>query len=451
MKNFKLQVNDHISPSVECIKPLPKPTEYEVFKEPLKISLTDCLACSGCITSAESILVEMQNVPELYKAYQNTEKKYKYVVITLSPQTLTSFLTKYSVFQGVKEIWLRIKYLFEIVIENPTGLKIIVLDSSFSRNFSLLEIGCEFISRYRSTQGDLPLLASSCPAFICFAEKTASSVLLPYISTSKSPQQVMGSLVKDYLSSLLNVEPQEIFHCSIMPCFDKKLESSREDFIVDGVKDVDLVISTLELETIIHENVTSIYDLQESSVKESLFPTLLRSPGSSSGGYLHHVLYFALEHFYPKQEFQVKEVNGKNSDFKEFVAYVNGTVVFTFATAYGFRNIQNVLRILKNKSVTRKYDFIEIMACPMGCINGGAQLRPDGIKGVVALKEFVKGSEYLYQNSFTLGIPQESEVVSRLYNDWIGGEVGSAEARKKLHTRYHAVGDSGVSTLVTQW
>ncbi len=127
-----------------------------------------------------------------------------------------------------------------------------VLDTTFSRNLSLVESGREFVNKYKENP-KLTLISGSCPGWICYAEKTHGSFILPYISTVKSPQQIMGSLVKDYMSrnvvlifyflkplkfykdfdlfKLLNAPPGQIYHVTIMPCFDKKLESSRKDFI----------------------------------------------------------------------------------------------------------------------------------------------------------------------------------------------------------------------------
>lgn len=132
-----------------------------------------------------------------------------------------------------------------------------VFDTTFAREFSLIESAREFVARYKQQQQQhqqhgsmshlLPVLASSCPGWICYAEKTHGSFLLPYISAVKSPQQVMGSLVKDYVCKrVLDITPDSIYHVTIMPCFDKKLEAARNDFFNEfhQSKDVDCVLST---------------------------------------------------------------------------------------------------------------------------------------------------------------------------------------------------------------
>lgn len=131
-----------------------------------------------------------------------------------------------------------------------------VFDTTFSREFSLLESGREFVSHYRaaaasgSRTGQLPVITSACPGWICYAEKTHGSFVLPYISSVKSPQQVMGSLLKDYVcKQVLDLTPDSIYHVAIMPCYDKKLEASRKDFFNEfhQAKDVDCVLSTSTL------------------------------------------------------------------------------------------------------------------------------------------------------------------------------------------------------------
>ena len=121
-----------------------------------------------------------------------------------------------------------------------------IFDTTFARDFSLYESQREFVERYKNNSKNLPILSSACPGFICYAEKTHGSFILPYISAVKSPQQIMGSLVKDYLAKKLDVTPDVLYHVSIMPCFDKKLEASRKEFNNEfhQTRDVDCVLST---------------------------------------------------------------------------------------------------------------------------------------------------------------------------------------------------------------
>ena len=172
-------------------------------------------------------------------------------MVSVSPQARASLAVKYKLDADTAQR--KITSLFK----SHLGADY-VFDTTFSRNFSLIENSREFIDRYkrRNEEKTLPMLASACPGWICYAEKTHGPLLLPYISTAKSPQQVMGSLVKDHFRKLLNnSDPNSIYHVSVMPCFDKKLEASRPDFYDEAynTRDVDLVITSGEIETLLQE------------------------------------------------------------------------------------------------------------------------------------------------------------------------------------------------------
>lgn len=176
------------------------------------------------------------------------------IVVTLSEQTRASFGAKYGLHPDSVLKRLRSFFIQKLGAHY-------VLDASFARDLTLLETAQEFVNRYQLRQKEgvsssmpLPVLSSSCPGWICYAEKTHGSVL-PFVSRVKSPQQVMGSLVKYYLPSLIGqpeVKPSQIYHVSVMPCYDKKLEASRTQFTnEDGVRDVDCVLATSEIESML--------------------------------------------------------------------------------------------------------------------------------------------------------------------------------------------------------
>lgn len=123
-----------------------------------------------------------------------------------------------------------------------------VYDIAYARNFALIEQKNEFLARFRNNRQNLPLLTSECPGWICYAEKTQGDYIIPYISRVKSPQQILGSLVKRTKST-------NIYHLSIQPCYDKKLEASRKDFYDEERQqyDIDCVISTGKVGLILND------------------------------------------------------------------------------------------------------------------------------------------------------------------------------------------------------
>lgn len=209
----------------------------------VEISLSDCLACSGCITSAESVLVTQQSQEELLRVFkenkQLSEESAKLIIVSISIQPVISLAT-----------------LYNLTVNDCAGKLItyfrnlgahLVVDMAIAEDFALLENQREFIHRFRATQSDgiknsLPMLASSCPGWVCYAEKTHGSYILPYISHIKSPQQIMGSLIKNWTTS--QTRGRQIYHVTVMPCYDKKLEAAREDFFNHETgRDVDCVIT----------------------------------------------------------------------------------------------------------------------------------------------------------------------------------------------------------------
>ncbi|CAM8929839.1 unnamed protein product [Rhodiola kirilowii] len=412
-------LNDFIAPSQDCIVSLkgqnppaakPERTEVVIAKkqlpvatEPVKISLKDCLACSGCITSAETVMLEKQSLDEFLSHLE----KNKAVIISLSPQSraalaVQSGLSSHQVFKKLTTFF------------KSLGVKD-VYDTSCSRDIALIESCNEFVARYRNSkpgkkQGrNLPMLASACPGWICYAEKTLGSYILPYISSVKSPQQVMGATIKHHLSKKLGVRPEEIYHVSVMPCYDKKLEASRDDFVFDiesegdvhnsavvKIAEVDSVLTTGEVLDLIQAKCVDFRTMEESPL-DRLFTNVndegqLFGVNGSSGGYAETIFRYAAKEIFGKEivgPLEFKTI--KNSDFREVTLEVEGETLLKFALCYGFRNLQNVVR--KIKLGQSDYHYLEVMACPSGCLNGGGQIKP---KRSQSGKELLQSLEAVY-------------------------------------------------------
>ncbi|KAJ7306103.1 hypothetical protein JRQ81_010469 [Phrynocephalus forsythii] len=234
------------------------------------------------------------------------------------------------------------------------------------------------------------MLASACPGWICYAEKTHGSFIIPYISTAKSPQQVMGSLVKGHLAQEQGLSPEQIYHVTVMPCYDKKLEASRPDFFIQQhqTREVDCVITSGWLCVIPSGSGPSRlfsghFPLRFSCLSEE---ELVGHSGGGSGGYLEHVYKYAAKELFGIQVEELEYKTLKNKDFQEVTLEKDGKTLLHFALAYGFRNIQNLVQKLKRGR--SPYHYVEVMACPSGCLNGGGQIKAEG----GANKELLPGS-----------------------------------------------------------
>ncbi|KAJ2911771.1 hypothetical protein MD484_g8647, partial [Candolleomyces efflorescens] len=385
---------------------------------------------SGCITSAESVLITLQSHTEVLTFLESNEKGCedlkKMPVLSIAPQSLASLaaaLTTAASSSSSSSTAPRITprqvlRRVQAFCKDALGIDE-ALDITFARHLALQEHVLEFEERKAKdalggadAQGQLPMLASACPGWICYAEK-AHSEMLPFISKTKSPQQVMGTLVKEWLGKQRGKSPDKVYHVSVMPCYDKKLEASRKDFYNDiySTRDVDCVITTGELETMMREKgwdlsqpvPGELHDPSSFSDDGSWFPELLQHPGSSSGSYLMSII----EHLQQTSTVPLTLASKvmRNADYEEFTLTEesSGKIVFKGAKCYGFRNLQNVVRkVGKERGVRvgvgaagrmgggrvvtggaasrrlkkaggdsdagkeRQYDYVEVMACPSG-------------------------------------------------------------------------------------
>ncbi|XP_073312905.1 protein NAR1-like [Primulina huaijiensis] len=450
-------LNDYIAPSQGCViktesvgkaRSAPK----AVQTEPVTISLKDCLACSGCITSAETVMLERQSLDE----FLSNLNKGKAVIVSLSPQSRASLAVHFGL--SPYQMFGKLTTLFKSL-----GVKAI-FDTSCSRDLTLIESCNEFIERYNKCSPIdeekpksplLPMISSACPGWICYAEKTLGSYILPYISSVKSPQQTIGAAIKNHMFQKLCLRPEEIYHVTIMPCYDKKLEAARDDFVFqldsDGerIAEVDSVLTTGEVLDLIKLRSINLTNLEESPVDELLSNVdedgHLYGVHGSSGGYADTVFRYAAKLLFGKEiEGPLEYKTIRNSDFREVTLEVQGKVVLRFALCYGFRNLRNI--VTKIKSGKCEYHFLEIMACPSGCLNGGGQIKP--VAGQSA-KDLIQLLETAYSESVSATDPFENPRIKRLYDEWLG-QPGSEKAKRHLYTEYHPVTKS-VSSQLQNW
>ncbi|KAK2491589.1 hypothetical protein MC885_016350 [Smutsia gigantea] len=464
-------LDDFIGPSQDCIKPMKvdkRPgrgvakihieddgSYFQVSQdggtqklEKAKISLDDCLACSGCVTSAETVLITQQSHEELRKILDANKQtaalgQQRLVVVSVSPQSRASLAARFQLHPA--DIAGKLTAFFKKI-----GVHY-VFDTAFSRNFSLLESQREFVRRFRG-QADhrqaLPVLTSVCPGWICYAEKTHGSFIIPHLSTARSPQQVMGSLVKDFFAQQQQLTPDKIYHVTVMPCYDKKLEASRPDFFSQEhqTRDVDCVVTTGEVLRLLEEEGVLLSELEAAPLDSLCSSVSSQEPtshhGGGSGGYLEHVFQHAARELFGIHVDEVTYKPQRNKDLQEVTLEQEGRILLRFAAAYGFRNIQNLVQKLRRGRCP--YHYVEVMACPAGCLNGGGQLKAPDMPN----KELLQHVERLY-NMVRTEVPEDVPGVQELYEHWLQGE-SSERAARLLHTHYHVV-EKTSSGLSIRW
>ncbi|GAB4826474.1 Cytosolic Fe-S cluster assembly factor nar1 [Ancistrocladus abbreviatus] len=466
-------LNDFIAPSQDCIVSLKSlktnPTKLEgssqekvvlsavksLSAEPVKISLKDCLACSGCITSAETVMLEKQSLDE----FLSNIDKGKAVVVSISPQSRASLAAHFDL--SPLQVFQKLTTFFKTL-----GVKA-VFDTSSSRDLALIEACNEFIARYKQSQSidngnkgtSLPMLSSACPGWICYAEKTLGSYILPYISSVKSPQQTIGAIVKRYICHKMGMRADEVYHVTVMPCYDKKLEAARDDFVFEmeykardhanvdtRVAEVDSVLTSGEVLELIQSKSVDFTNLEESALDKLLTNVTegghLYGVNGSSGGYAETIFRYAAKMLFGREiEGPLEFKTIKNSDFREVCLEVDRKVVLKFALCYGFRNLQNIVRRIKIGKCD--YHFVEVMACPSGCLNGGGQIKP---KPGQSAKELIQYLENIYMENVLIADPFHNPIAKGLYDEWLD-RPGSDRAKIFLHTAYHPVVKSITSQL----
>ncbi|CUS23018.1 LAQU0S08e00320g1_1 [Lachancea quebecensis] len=418
-------LNDFISPGLACVKPAEpikkseqQEGDLEVGKESndmekVSISLQDCLACSGCITSSEEILLSRQSHTVFMAAWKSLSNDTA-LAVSIPPQCRLSLAHYYEMsLESFDKCFLR------LMTEN-FGAKFIV-GTQIGRNITVNQTNKALTERKSLETIKKPALCAVCPGFVLYAEKTKPE-LVPYLLDIKSPQQITGALLKKAIAN--------IYHLTIMPCFDKKLEASRKD----GEGEVDCVITPREFVTMLQEQNLKLADFltstDEMALKESCSPPgwdvnlhWASNEGSGSGGYAYQYILHQ-QALHPGS--RILTLAGKNQDLKEFrlVDLSNDNVIASSSELYGFRNIQNLVRKLTNAGSTSrnvkilrkrastnskngssveslaepsKTDFIEVMACPGGCINGGGLL--NGEENSSRRRALAKSLESEYDNT----------------------------------------------------
>jgi NADH-quinone oxidoreductase subunit G/NADP-reducing hydrogenase subunit HndD len=303
-----------------------------------------------------------------------------------------------------------------------------VFDTDFSADLTIMEEGSELLERLKNG-GKLPMITSCSPGWINFAELMYPD-LLEHLSTAKSPQQMFGALVKTYYAEKMGIDPQDIVSVSIMPCTAKKAEAVREEMRSSGYQDVDYVLTTTELGMMIQESRIDFNALEP----ENFDAPMGISTGAgvifgATGGVMEAALRTVYEIVTGKELecIDFKGVRGLTG-MKEAEVEIGGTKV-KVAVAHTLANARMLMD--KVRAGEADYHFIEIMACPGGCIGGGGQ-------PVSSCEDFrQKRMDAIYEcdNCSELRKSHQNPAVKELYDSWLGKPLGE-KSHHLLHTHY---------------
>ncbi|MDR3645662.1 MAG: NADH-dependent [FeFe] hydrogenase, group A6 [Clostridia bacterium] len=310
-----------------------------------------------------------------------------------------------------------------------------VFDTDFSADLTIMEEATEFIERL-TTGGKLPLITSCSPGWIKFCEFYFPE-FLENLSTCKSPQQMFGAVAKTYYAKKAGIDPKDIFVVSIMPCTAKKFERNRDDQAASGYPDIDAALTTRELGRMIEMaglDFTSLPDeefdgpLGESSGAGAIF--------GATGGVMEAALRTAAEVITgkPLEKVEFNEVRGTDP-IKE-ATYKIGAIEVRVAVTSGLANARKLLNDIK--SGKKDYNFVEIMACPGGCVNGGGQpTQPASIRNCTDVSSLRGKALYKEDAGLPIRKSHENPSIQRLYAEYFE-KPGSRKAHEVLHTHYSA-------------
>lgn len=304
-----------------------------------------------------------------------------------------------------------------------------VFDTNFTADLTIIEEGHELIERIN--KGDtLPMITSCCPGWINYVEQKHPD-MFKHLSTCKSPQQMFGALAKTYYAQRENISPKDIFVTSIMPCTAKKYEAKRPEMSVNGVDpDVDAVLTTRELAKMIKQMGIDFNSLKEMNFDK---PDEVTSGAAAifgaTGGVMEAALRTVVEILEgkPLENIEFSEARGMEG-IKELELKIKGQTM-KVAVAHTLSNAEKLVKQIKaGKS---PYTFIEVMACPGGCVGGGGQ--PYGTTSKVS-KERIH-SIYQVDRLTTIRKSHDNAAVSNLYAHYLGAPH-SEKAHQLLHTNY---------------
>ena len=385
---------------------------------------TSCTFCGQCVNVCPvGAITGISYVKKVWSAINDPSKT---VIVQTAPAVRVAVGQEFGFAPGVP-----------VTGKLAAGLRALgfdkVFDTNFSADLTIMEEGNEIVERVKSGK-NLPILTSCCPGWINFIEHNFPD-LLHIPSSCKSPQQMFGAIAKSFYAEKIGVDPKNLIVVSIMPCQAKKYEAARPEFAPNGVRDVDYVVTTRELCKMFREAGVNLANMDDEEFDSPL--------GASSGaadifGVTGGVLEAACRSVYFM-------LNGKNLEgdainfravrgldgIKEATVQIAPGKSINVAVCSGLGNARTVLEMVRKDP--NRFQAIEIMACPGGCINGGGQPFLHG--DTELLEKRMKGL-YTEDEKKTLRLSHENPDIKTLYAEYLG-EPGSEKAHHLLHTTYH--------------
>ncbi len=383
------------------------------------LNVSSCINCGQCIMVCPTgALTEQTHIKQVKEAL---EDKSKVVVIQHAPSISVSLAEEFGVKPGV-----------DVNATMVTALRMLgfkyVFDTSFTADLTIMEEASELVHRIKNG-GALPMMTSCSPGWIKYVEEFYPD-FIPHLSTCKSPQAMLGALIKSYWAEKMNIDPKNIFSVTVMPCTAKKFEAGRPELSQNDLPDIDAVLTTRELAQFIKMHGLDLGSLEPDSADN---PFGTRSTAGklfgASGGVMEAAIRTAhnLITGEDMKEIKLKDLRGFKG-IKEATVKI-GELEVNVAVVSGLGNARKVVEDIR--AGRKNYHFVEVMTCPGGCIAGGGQplnSDPEAIKARMKVLYDMDRDEHLRQS-------HDNPAIKKLYEEYLGEPLGH-RSHELLHTSY---------------
>lgn len=387
------------------------------FDEGLNVS--SCINCGQCIIVCPTgSLTEKTYLDQVVEALDDPDRT---VVVQHAPSVSVSLGEEFGLPAGSDVDGAMTAALRRIGFDR-------VFDTGFSADLTIMEEGSELVHRLQNG-GRLPMLTSCSPGWIKYVE-TFHPDFMENLSTCKSPQQMLGAIIKSYFAEQQKIDPSSIYSVSVMPCTAKKYEAARPEMAVGGIPDVDAVLTTRELARLIRMRGIDLQRLEPDTADTPFGErTTAGKLFGASGGVMEAAIRTAYKLVTGEelQELKVEAVRGA-AGLKTAYLDVAG-IKLGVAVVNGVGNASRLLDEIRNGR--DDLHFIEVMTCPGGCVAGGGQPHCADVPAIRARMQAL----YTIDANETVRTSHENQAVSRLYDEYLGEPLGK-QSHRLLHTHY---------------